>query len=61
MDSLRAFAVEVQTVLLQRFRLDGDLLFARRQKEGKKRLLGCDPDTGPKSLYAAPLPDRIVC
>jgi len=27
----------------------------------KKRFFGCDPDNGPKSLYAAPLPDRIVC
>nr|WP_321512974.1 hypothetical protein [uncultured Pseudodesulfovibrio sp.] len=61
MGLLLAFAVKAQTVLLQRFRLDGDLLFAGRQKGGKKRLLGCDPDTGPKSLYAALLPDRFVC
>ncbi len=61
MDSLCAFAVKGQTALLQRFRLDGDLLFAGRQKGGKKRLLGCEPDTRPKSLYAASLPDRFVC
>nr|WP_321513490.1 hypothetical protein [uncultured Pseudodesulfovibrio sp.] len=59
MDLLRAFAVKGQTALLQRFRLYGDLLFAGRQKGGKKRLLGCEPDTGPKSLYTASLPDRI--
>ncbi len=58
---LRAFAEKGHTVLLQRFRLYGDLLFARRQKGGKKRLLGYEPDTGPKSLYAASLPDRFVC
>ncbi len=47
MDLLRAFAVKGQTALLQRFRLYGDLFFAGRQKGGKKRLLGCEPNTGP--------------
>jgi len=41
------------------FRFYSGWLFAKLQKGSKKNFLCCAPDIGPKSLYAAALPDRM--
>ena len=35
--------------------------FFEAKKRRQKTPFRCEPDNGPKSLYAASLPDRIVC
>jgi len=58
---LRAFAVKSHSLFLLRVSPLRRLAFCEVAKRQQKKLSHCAPDSGSKSLYAAPLPDRIVC